>query len=328
MRDLIEAGNILRTTLYDARFEQDAWGNRVVATLRGGASHAVVSRALTILENLHHRGATLGDDATGDGAGVLTQIPHLIFSEWIERRADRQVRPGDYAVAVCFLPYTTIAESMSVVEQAVEAAGLPIIGWREIPNDQSVLGYEARASMPALAQLVVSRPDGMDSNSFERACYLARKRVERALEEAELRGYVASFSSRTIVYKGMLGGRQLRRFFLDLTDPRFTSQVAVTHTRFSTNTFPSWERAQPFRLLCHNGEINTLQGNVNWMKAREAELPAALRPVIDEQGSDSAMLDNVLDLLVHAGRDPRHALAMLVPDAWEANESLSQPARA
>ncbi|HBY97600.1 MAG TPA: hypothetical protein DEP84_27270 [Chloroflexi bacterium] len=260
MRDFIEAGNILRTTLYDPRFEHDACGVGAVATLRGGPSHAVVTRALTVLENLHHRGATLGDDATGDGAGILLQIPHAIFADWLRRRrANRYAHPGDYAVAVCYLPYTAAAESGSVIEQAVRAEGLPVIGWREIPTDQSILGYEARASMPALAQLIVGRPTTRDADDFERACYRARKAAERALVEAELRGYLASFSGRTIVYKGMLTGHQLGRFFLDLHDQRCASQVAVTHTRFSTNTFPSWERAQPFRLLCHNGEINTLQ---------------------------------------------------------------------
>lgn len=329
MRDLIEASSILRTTLYDARFEHDACGVGGVAALRGAASRAVVTQALTVLENLHHRGATLGDDTTGDGAGILLQIPHAIFADWLHRRrADRYAQPGDYAVAVCFLPYTTSAESGSVIEQAVRAAGLPTIGWREIPTDQAILGYEARATMPALAQLIVGRPAALDAAEFERACYRARKAAESALVEAELRGYLASFSSRTIVYKGMLTGRQLGRFFLDLHDHRCASQVAVTHTRFSTNTFPSWERAQPFRLLCHNGEINTLQGNVNWIKAREAGLPPALWPVIDEQGSDSAMLDNLLDLLVYGGRDLRHAVAMLVPEAWEGNPLLPAAVRA
>lgn len=329
MRDLIEVGNILRTTLYDPRFEHDACGVGAIAALQGSASHDVIAQAITLLENLHHRGATLGDDATGDGAGILTQIPYAIFADWLhERRASEYAQPGQYAVAVCFLPYTAAAESASVIEQAVREAGLPVVGWREIPNDQSVLGDEARATMPALAQLVVGRPTALPDAAFERACYLARKAAERALLEAELRGYIASFSSRTIVYKGLLTGRQLGRFFLDLRDPRYCTQVAVTHTRFSTNTFPSWERAQPFRLLCHNGEINTLQGNVNWIKAREAALPIELRPVIDEQGSDSAMLDNVLDLLVHSGRDLRHALAMLVPEAWEGNQTLPPAVRA
>ncbi|HEX8684643.1 MAG TPA: glutamate synthase large subunit, partial [Ardenticatenaceae bacterium] len=323
--------------LYDPnQVERDACGVAALGDLRQRRSHALLERALLTLANLSHRGASVKDEfggETGDGCGILAEIPHGVFAPWLAERG-QEVEAGDYAVATLFLPRQMAAEAQSIIEECLCSMGIPVVGWREVPVDERVPGKRARDSQPLLAHLFVLRPQVCPpGHAWERLVYMARKACERALEVAGFPGYFASFSSRTIVYKGMLTPAQLPQFYLDLRDPRYTTRVAVTHTRFSTNTTPTWERAQPFRRLCHNGEINTLQGNVFWTRAREPLLPEALRPVLDEAGSDSAMLDSALELLVlgpevAARRSMPRALTMLMPPAWEHDEQLPDEQKA
>ncbi len=314
--------------------ERGACGLAALADMRHGGSHALLQRALETLDAMSHRGAQVHDEfggVTGDGSGILADLPHAIFAQWLAERG-RPLAPGDYAVASLFLPRETAAESQAIIEETLASEGIPVIGWREVPVDEGVPGKRARETQPLLAHLFVARPASCPAgHGWERVVYFARLACERQLTLAEYRGYFASFSSRTIVFKGMLTPAQLPQFYLDLRDPHYSTRVAVVHTRFSTNTTPTWERAQPVRRLCHNGELNTLQGNIHWMNAREARLPEALRPVMDTSGSDSAMLDNSLELLVLGPEERRslpRALAMLMPPAWEHDDALPAEQRA
>ncbi len=320
---------------YDiTQIERDACGVAALADLQGGGSHELLQKALFTLDAMSHRGARVRDEwggETGDGCGILADLPHGIFAPWLAERG-YELALGDYAVATLFLPRETAAESQTIIAECLDAEGISLIGWREVPVDEAVPGKRARETQPLIAQLFVQRPTACAAgHTWERALYVARLACERELRVAGYRGYFASFSSRTTVYKGMLTTAQLPHFYLDLRDPRYTTRVAVVHNRFSTNTTPTWERAQPFHRLCHNGEINTLQGNIHWMRAREALLPDAFRPVINLDGSDSAMLDNALELLVLGPQQRRslpRALAMLMPPAWEQDDSLSVEERA
>jgi glutamate synthase (ferredoxin) len=302
----------LRTSLHEPGSERDACGIGFVADARGRASREIVDLTLEALSRVRHRGAVAADRRTGDGAGVLLPIPRALLPEpWC-------------GLAMVFVYDQSARER---IEKACEAEGLEVVGWRSVPIVPTALGDRAGASAPEVEQLVFRRPLGASLDEAERRAYRARKRAERT------RGaYICSLSFRTITYKAMCAADQLATFYPDLRDPDLTAPFAVFHQRFSTNTTPSWERAQPFRLLCHNGEMNTLQGNVNWMRTREPRLGipdgALLSPVIDEFGSDSSMLDNALELLVRNGRDVRHALAMLVPEAWEGNRELDEKVRA
>ncbi len=331
--------SILQRTLYDPWFEHDGCGIGFVARIDGTASHDILEKALTALCNLEHRGAVADDARTGDGAGVLTQLPHALFV----REAQQQglsVAAEDLAVGMLFLPpaETEREQSRSIIAAEIAAAGLNLLAWRDVPTDEDSLGRRALENKPFIQQVLITRPAGMADGQFERTLYVARKKMERAFSDAGLAAYIASLSSRTIVYKGLMLGSFLADFYRDLRDPAYLTALAVYHQRYSTNTFPTWERAQPFRMLSHNGEINTLQGNLNWMRARQHELcfPQTdadgkcpdLRPVLDESGSDSAMLDNALELLVAAGRDLRHSVAMLAPEAWERIPDLSPELRA
>ncbi len=328
--------------LYDPRFEHDACGVGFVARVNGRDSHDILELALTALSRLEHRGAVADDTRTGDGAGVLTQLPYRLLRRELAA-VGVSVPDTDLALGMLFLPTDPdqCTNACSLVEQALAAHHLPLLRWREVPIDPDVLGERARRAMPTIRQIIVGRPQGLDDQAFERTIFLARKMMERLFRQASLPAYIPSFSSRTVVYKGLLLGSHLADFYIDLRDPDFTTAIAVYHQRYSTNTFPTWDRAQPFRMLAHNGEINTLQGNVNWMRAREQAitlpddfLPSGapsmseLLPVIDENGSDSAMLDNTLELLVMAGRDIRHATAMLVPEAWEKVPDIEPTLRA
>jgi glutamate synthase domain-containing protein 1 len=264
--------------------------------------------ALTAVARLAHRGAA-SNDHSGDGAGVLTQIP-------------RRLLAAEGAVGMFFLPQAgpALEQAVALIERALRELGMPVVRWREVPADPTALGPLARASRPAVRQAFVEAPPnwGGDEDAWERRLYLARRAIERrAAEEGVAPLYVCSLSCRTVVYKALLTGTELPTFYPDLRSPRFETAIAVFHQRYSTNTLPSWPLAQPFHLLAHNGEINTLWGNRNAMRAREARLPEALRPIIWSGGSDSASLDNALELLVRSGRDPVHALMMLVPEAWE-----------
>lgn len=313
--------------------ERDACGVGFVADLSGRASHRLLRDALTAVANMQHRGALAADAKTGDGAGVLTQIPFAPF------RRDLRLPAGNanLAVGMLFLPADEAARDHArvLVEATAEGADLRALGWRDVPTDPGALGPHAKSTQPFVAQIILGRGPGRSDAEFDRILYRCRRQLERQAAEAALAVYVASLSRRTIVYKGLFSSPQLPRFYPDLAHPSYETALAVIHQRYSTNTFPSWHLAQPFRYLAHNGEINTLQGNMLWMQAREAALSSRLwggrvddlRPVIQSAGSDSGMLDNTLELLATSGRDLPHAMLMLVPEAWEENAELDETVR-
>jgi len=321
--------------LYDPADERDACGLAMVATLRGTAGHDIITIALDALRNLEHRGAVGSDAGTGDGAGIITQVPHGFLSEVVEFELPAA---GRYAVGNVFLP-TDPTERSSVKRQIGRIAQeecLEILGWREVPVRPDEVGNLARAAMPAIQQLFVrsSRTDDAGEPvadiALDRQTVRLRKRAERELET-----YFASLSCRTLVYKGMVTTLQLEPFYPDLSDPRFVSKLALVHSRYSTNTFPSWPLAQPFRMIAHNGEINTVQGNRNWMRARQSQLEssllgdlAPLLPIVTPGGSDSASFDEVVELLSLSGRSLPHAVMMMVPEAWENQTDLDEERRA
>jgi glutamate synthase domain-containing protein 2/glutamate synthase domain-containing protein 1/glutamate synthase domain-containing protein 3 len=314
--------------LYHPAREHDACGTGFVAAIDGAPTHAIVRSAVQCVCNMTHRGAVSADARTGDGAGLLTQLPHRLFAKVLAQRGQAPVPPGDLAVGVFFFPQEAAAQEAAqrLTEERLSAQRLTLLGWREVPIDPSALGEQARKTLPVIRQALIQRPADVPAAEFERHVFLARRRIERAWQAHGLSGcYIPSCSSRTIVYKGLLVAPQLALFYRDLCDPYYTSAIAVFHQRYSTNTFPTWFLAQPFRFLGHNGEINTLQGNRNWMAAREPELSCGrwgpllkeLWPIIQPGGSDSMSLDNVLELLVMSGRDLLQAMMMLVPDAWQ-----------
>ncbi|HXF51681.1 MAG TPA: glutamate synthase large subunit [Dehalococcoidia bacterium] len=317
-----------RAPLYRPEQERDACGVGFVADIAGRPSHAILEMAIQCVTNLTHRGALDADAKTGDGAGVSFQIPRQFFAEVVRELGHGVVDPADLAVGMVFLPRNEDDAGRCKYRLAKAAGdrGLTVLGWRPVPVDDSVLGDQARRTQPRIEQILLRRPPGMDDAAYERTLFLVRKDAERWAREAGVNEfYVPSLSHRTIVYKGLLVAHQLNKFYLDLKDPRFETALAVFHQRYSTNTFPNWILAQPFRMLAHNGEINTLQGNRNWMRAREPELGSevwgydieAVKPIIQEGFSDSASLDNALEALVLSGRDPLHAMMMLIPEAWE-----------
>jgi glutamate synthase domain-containing protein 2/glutamate synthase domain-containing protein 1/glutamate synthase domain-containing protein 3 len=325
-------------SLYDPAFEHDACGVGFVANVAGQASHGIVQQALTAVINLMHRGAIDADAKTGDGAGLLTQLPRKLFVREAARLGLPLGDPADLGVGMIFLPQSgdRQAAARAIIENAIDFHGVRILGWRAVPVDDRVLGDKARSTQPAIWQILVARPDRLARAEFEQTLYLIRKDAEGRLIKAGIDDcYVPSFSHRTIVYKGLFVAPQLRGFYADLTDADFESALAVFHQRYATNTFPDWYRAQPFRMLAHNGEINTLQGNRNWLRAREAELRAPvwgdrvalLHPIIWEGGSDSASLDNALELLTVSGRDIRHSMMMLQPEPWENMDDMSPAMR-
>jgi glutamate synthase (NADPH/NADH) large chain/glutamate synthase (ferredoxin) len=315
--------------LYDPRFEHDACGVAMVARLDDTPTHEVVERALEALDNLEHRGAEGADVRTGDGAGILVQIPDAFLRGVVGFELPE---PGRYGVGMCFLPHDPAVRSKleEMIERNVRVEGQRVLGWRDVPVDEEHVGATANASRPYIKQLFVAAGDGFedDQDAFERKLYVIRRIVELAAGPSF---YAPSFSSRTLVYKGMLISHQLRGFYPDLQDERFASALALVHSRFSTNTFPSWDLAHPFRVIAHNGEINTLMGNVNWMRARESQLASELfgldlqkvLPVVRPGGSDSATFDNVLELLMLAGRSLPHAVMMMIPEAYADRDDLS-----
>jgi len=324
--------------LYDPRFEHDACGVGFVATT-AGRSHAILARALEAVANLTHRGAVSADGKSGDGAGVLTQVPHRLLTPDLNRLKVRVPRHADLGVGMIFLPRDNRREARAraIIENAITKEGLVLFGWRRVPIALSALGDEAARTRPQIEQVLIGRPERLGGEEFEQALYLVRKVIERQIGEAQIADcYIASCSHQTVVYKGMFVAPQLPRFYPDLQDPQFETALAVFHQRYSTNTFPSWPLAQPFRFLAHNGEINTLWGNINWMRAREPHLRCAawrervhdLLPVIQTGGSDSAMLDNALELTVRSGRDLLHGMMMLVPEAWENLPGMPEDLRA
>ncbi|WP_371096449.1 glutamate synthase large subunit [Streptomyces sanglieri] len=314
--------------MYDPRNEHDACGVGFVATLTGVASHELVEQALTVLRNLEHRGATGSEPDSGDGAGILLQVPDAFLRE---ETAFELPEAGAYAVGIAFLPADDSTEAVRKLEKIAAEEGLKVLGWRQVPVTPGILGNGARATMPEFRQLFVA--DGESTGiALDRKAFVLRKRAER-----ETGVYFPSLSARTIVYKGMLTTGQLEPFFPDLSDRRFATAVALVHSRFSTNTFPSWPLAHPYRFVAHNGEINTVKGNRNWMKARESQLASSLFgseqldrifPVCTPDASDSASFDEVLELLHLGGRSLPHSVLMMVPEAWENHDSMDPARRA
>lgn len=326
--------------------ERDACGVGFVADLKGAARHEILRWALEALSRLQHRGAVSADAETGDGAGVLFQLPQGFFRREAVRQGARLCHTEQLAVGMAFLPVESeaLAEARRVIEETVRQWAcrpgrirVRWIGWRPVPTFREALGETAAAECPRIEQFLISSGEEPCSGErFEREVYLIRKRIERRMRELSLSAYIVSLSHRTIVYKGLMVSSQLGRFYPDLQNPSFKTSFAIFHQRYSTNTLPNWKLAQPFRMLAHNGEINTLQGNRNWMRAREADLQGAiwgeeaevLSPILWEEGSDSANLDNALELLVLSGRSIVHAMMMLVPEAYEGIPDLDDDVRA
>ena len=327
--------------LYDPAFEHDACGVGFICRLDNVASHTIVEQGLTILRNLDHRGACGCDARTGDGAGILIQMPDAFLQAVAAGHGIALPEPGRYGAGLVFLPRTADPQPfMAMAAQAAAAEGCRVLGWRPVPTDNADLGVGARENEPTVWQLFVAGTQDGSEASLERRLFMLRKRFTRAVRRSEVPGhedtYVVSLSTRTLTYKGMLTPGQVPGYFPDLRDPRMASALALVHARFSTNTMPRWPLAQPFRLLCHNGEINTLRGNVHWMKAREALFAAtdhpaeraALMPFLTEGGSDSQILDNALELLTLTGRSLPHAVLMLLPEAWEHHPAMADERRA
>src|SRR5437764_296632 len=335
--------------LYDPRNEHDACGVGFVVDVKGRKSHGVIEKGLQILLNLLHRGACGCEASTGDGAGVLVQMPDRFLRKATADLGFALPPAGRYGAGLVFLPKDRPGREQlrQLIEGTVRAAGHAVLGWRTVPGDDSSLGASARAAKPVIEQLFVAdcrRSASDDDNTararFERALYVIRKQVEHAADKLSLsdRGafYIVSLSANTLIYKGMLTADQIAPTFPDLTDPDMESALALVHQRFSTNTFPSWPLAHPYRYIAHNGEINTLRGNINWMRAREGLLRSSLvgddlkkiLPIIREGGSDTATFDNVLELLVMAGRSLPHAILMMIPEPWSGHETMTPEVKA
>ncbi len=324
--------------MYSSQFEKDACGMGFVVNIKGKKSHDIIDDGLRILERLEHRGGAGADKDTGDGAGILVQIPHEFFKRECEVLGINLPSAGDYGVGMVFAhKYESLRnEQKRIFEEVVREEGQVVLGWREVPVDGTKVGQEAAAIRPWMIQILIGKgPDVTNNKEFERKLYIIRKLAEKRIiplsKELSSDFYIASLSSKTIVYKGMLTPGQLRDFYLDLSDLDFTSALAMVHSRFSTNTFPSWARAHPNRFLVHNGEINTIRGNVNWINAREGKAESPLFPdikkvfpVVDDSGSDSAMFDNTLEFLHMTGRSLPHAIMMMIPEPWERNNLMSQ----
>ncbi len=327
--------------LYNPEFEKDNCGIGLIASIKGEKTHEIVKKGIEILVNLTHRGAVGSDTNTGDGAGILFQIPHEFFSIVCDNLGIDLPQEGKYGVGMVFLPKETALgyQCEGIIERVVEEEGQKVLGWRSVPKDNRLIGETAKGSEPVIKQIFIGRTTET-LEEFERKLYIIRKRAEFEVKkilgsEAEC-FYICSLSSKKIVYKGMLLAEQISGFYLDLNDVNFKSAIALVHQRYSTNTFPTWDLAQPFRYLAHNGEINTIRGNRNWMNAREGLLASEvfgediekLFPIVNTSGSDSASLDNIFELLVMGGRKPAHAMMMLIPEAWESNKEISGEKRA
>ena len=333
--------------LYDPRNEHDNCGVGFVAHIKGIKSHAIVTQALEILENIDHRGAVGADPLLGDGAGILMQIPDRLYRRWADSQGLTLPPAGDYAVAMCFMPQDEAARDFITTqfEKFIAKEGQHLIGWRDVPTTLDGLGKAVLESMPVIRQCFIGRGDNCaDQDAFERKLIVIRKQTQNPLKDLakkhDMPGleklYMPSFSSRTVVYKGLLLANQVGSFYDDLRDPDCESALGLVHQRFSTNTFPSWRLAQPFRLMAHNGEINTVRGNVNWMNARrrtmESDLLGAdldkLWPIVPHGQSDTACLDNALELLLLGGYSLAHAMMMLIPEAWARNPLMDPKRRA
>ncbi len=327
--------------LYDPEFEHDACGVGFVAHLKGEQSHNIVALGLELLTNLEHRGAVGAEKNSGDGAGILTQMPDRFLRRVVKKSSNIDLPPfGSYGVGVVFVPRepNAYSETQSIVEQCIEELGQESLGWRKVPTESSSLGESVKAVEPIVKQVFIKKDEGIDTETFERKLFVIRKYAQARVTASPIRGtgyfYIPSMSSKTISYKGQLITEQLPLYFPDLEEEDYESAIALVHSRFSTNTFPSWALAQPFRYIAHNGEINTLKGNINWMRARQSllhsklftddELSKIYPYLINEQkGSDSSVLDNVIELLTLAGRSLPHVMSMMIPEAWRDEEMTS-----
>ncbi len=331
--------------LFDPRHERDACGVGFVVDLKGAKSHGIVADALSILENLEHRGAVGADPLSGDGAGILIQIPH----EFLARECSSQTNsfdlpaPGQYAVGHIFMPQDErlMAHCKRVWSRIIREEGLELLGWRSVPVDNSCMSEMVKETEPVHRQVFIKCPATItDDAEFERKLYLVRKIVSNAVHDAykgrDIGHYTVSLSSRTLVYKGMFLSYQVKKYYNDLSDPLLASALALVHQRFSTNTFPSWKLAHPYRMVAHNGEINTLRGNVNWMAARQASVTSPLWgrdieklwPISYEGQSDTACFDNALEFLVMGGYSLAHAAMMMIPEAWAGNGTMDRRRKA
>ena len=319
--------------MYNSINEHDACGVGLVADINAVRKHEIVENGIKVLERLMHRGAVGGDSQTGDGAGIMTQIPHEFFKAIVKNLPER----GKYGVGMVFLPRdkNVAEECKRIIESDTAAENLKILAWREVPVNMDAIGGMALESCPKIEQFFVEGAGDKNETDFERALYILRRRIEKDVDAKTAAGdtfYICTLSCRTIVYKGLLNAPQLRKFFPDLADENFKSAIALVHQRYSTNTFPTWQLAQPFRYLAHNGEINTLRGNLNQMRSREDHFRSPLfgddikkiLPVIREGQSDSACLDNAVELYTSAGRSLPHTMLMLVPQAWGRNFYVSK----
>ncbi|MCC7345956.1 MAG: glutamate synthase subunit alpha, partial [Variibacter sp.] len=329
--------------LFDPALEKDSCGVGFIANIKGHKSHQIVSDALAILCNLEHRGAVGADPRAGDGAGILVQIPHRFFRRTAAENGIALPEPGQYAVGVMFMPHEEAARQtiQDIFAEVVAREGLTLLGWREVPSDNSSLGVSVVPTEPKHMQVFVGRgKDLATDDDFERRLYIVRKSVSNVVyhkrDRALAHYYVVSLSCRTVIYKGMFLADQLGKYYPDLHEPDFESALALVHQRFSTNTFPSWRLAHPYRMIAHNGEINTLRGNVNWMAARQASVDSELFgsdisklwPISYEGQSDTACLDNALEFLVQGGYSLAHAIMMLIPEAWAGNPLMDEERRA
>ena len=324
--------------LYRPEFEHDSCGTGFITNINGHKSYQIIDDALTMLENMEHRGACGCDPESGDGAGILIQLPHEFFMEECSELEISLPEPGEYGVGMIFFPKESSLKKgcKTIIDNAIEKLGLHTLGYRKITTNSSVIGETARKAEPNVEQIFIQRPHNITNvDDFERKLYILRRYINKTVTEtipiAAEHFYFTSLSCKTIIYKGQLTTYQLRKYFSDLADPRIASGFAMIHSRFSTNTFPSWKLAQPFRLIAHNGEINTLTGNLNWFYSglksyassyftnEEMEM---LLPVIDNNQSDSACLDNIIEILLHTGRSLPHVMMMLIPEAWDGNEQM------
>ncbi len=332
-----------RQGLYDPANEHDACGVGFVANVKGRKSHEIVQQGLRILENLTHRGAVGADPLAGDGAGIIMQIPDAFLREECAGLDIALPKSGRYGVGMLFLPQNDSTRSWceALFKQIIIEEGQQLLGWRDVPTDNSGLGESVKTVEPVMRQVFIGcDSDCTDTDAFERRLYIIRKRIENSVRESGKKDfahfYVPSMSARTICYKGMLLANQVGTYYADLNDERLTSALALVHQRFSTNTFPSWDLAHPFRMIAHNGEINTMRGNINWMNARRHSMASTLLgddleklwPIIAEGQSDSACFDNALELLVNGGYSMAHAMMLLIPEAWAGNPLMSEKRRA
>jgi glutamate synthase (NADPH/NADH) large chain len=329
--------------MYDPAHEHDACGVGFVAHIKGQKSHAIVEQGLLILKNLTHRGAVGADPKASDGAGITLQVPDKLFREELGRQGVHLPPAGQYGVGMVFLPQEPASRFACEyeIERAIKDEGQTLLGWRDVPRDPSVLGESVKKIEPVIRQVFVGRGAGVRvTDALERKLYIIRKAAGHAIQALRLKHgkefYVPSMSARTVTYKGMLMARDMAAYYLDLKDPRVTSALALVHQRFSTNTFPTWELAQPFRLIAHNGEINTMRGNVNWIRARQGAISSPVLgkdldkiwPLIYPGQSDSASFDNALELLMMAGYSAAHAVMMMIPEAWEGHTLMDERRRA